>query len=330
MAEAAAPLSQIAAADDEDVMLAAVRLRDREDRPRVAAPVAFEVVSPSGVLRVRRVPTDGTGVSRLVAPLLGEDLGRWFIRPLIPGERTPIFELDVVPRGTFADGARLRCPWVREALPRFGMLGATVMALRAGAPVAVVAFGSSSTYGTGASSPAMSYPSLLREQLARIFPTSTIRVVNAGEPGDASPELWARFERDVLAHRPTLVVLQTGTNDALRRLPVDSLRTTTARMIERIRAAGSDVVLLDQQRFPGFGTSPEYRVYVDAVREIGAELGVPVARRYAWMEGVIAAGRYTMADLIGGDDLHQTDLANECTARLLSTGVAVASVLTSR
>src|SRR3954462_5097904 len=51
-------------------------------------------------------------------------------------------------------------------------------------PVTIVALGSSSTAGAGASSPAGSYPSQLASALAHLLPDNAVRVVNKGVNGE--------------------------------------------------------------------------------------------------------------------------------------------------
>src|ERR671935_1418436 len=55
--------------------------------------------------------------------------------------------------------------------------------LAAGKPLKIVALGSSSTFGAGASTSAASYPSRLAEELARLVPGSDIKVINRGVNG---------------------------------------------------------------------------------------------------------------------------------------------------
>lgn len=73
-------------------------------------------------------------------------------------------------------------------------------------PLKIVAIGSSSTYGEGASSPEWSYPSRLRLELAYRFPSLNIAVVNRGVNGDNDYDKRSRLERDVIAERPDIVL----------------------------------------------------------------------------------------------------------------------------
>src|SRR5262249_58911519 len=97
-------------------------------------------------------------------------------------------------------------------IPRRG----TRRRLAAGKPIKIVALGSSSTFGAGASPSAASYPSRLAEELARRFPASEITVLNRGVNGDEIGGMLARLDGAVIAEKPDLVVWQLGTNSLLR------------------------------------------------------------------------------------------------------------------
>jgi len=68
-------------------------------------------------------------------------------------------------------------------------------------PLTIVAMGSSSTKGAGASSPAMSYPSRLEAYLRQSFPRETITVLNRGVNGEEVREMLARFNDSVIAEK---------------------------------------------------------------------------------------------------------------------------------
>src|SRR5262245_60864584 len=68
---------------------------------------------------------------------------------------------------------RVTTEQVRFDLP----LVRTARLLASGAPIKIVALGSSSTYGAGASTSAASYPSRLAEELARHFPGHEITIL---------------------------------------------------------------------------------------------------------------------------------------------------------
>ena len=100
----------------------------------------------------------------------------------------------------------------------------------------IVAIGSSSTQGVGASSPAASYPSRLEAELRKRFPQVDIRVINRGKGGEDAPEELARLERDVIAEHPDLVIWQLGTNAVLRRDDLGRRRRCAAARHRRAQA----------------------------------------------------------------------------------------------
>jgi acyl-CoA thioesterase I len=74
----------------------------------------------------------------------------------------------------------------------------------------IVALGSSSTAGAGASSDAATYPSRLMVELARRFRTQPIIVLNRGISGERAVDMLARFDESVAAERPDLVLWQSA------------------------------------------------------------------------------------------------------------------------
>src|SRR3954469_7612433 len=99
----------------------------------------------------------------------------------------------------------------------------------------ILAMGSSSTEGVGASSPAATYPSRLEAELRKRFPDTDIRVINRGKGGEDAPEEIVRLEHDIVADDPDLVIWQIGTNAALRRLDPAVQRDVLRRGIALIK-----------------------------------------------------------------------------------------------
>src|SRR5262245_47298629 len=111
----------------------------------------------------------------------------------------------------------------------------------------IVALGSSSTAGAGASSPEATYPSRLMEELAQRFPTQPIMVLNRGVSGERAVETLARFEESVAGERPDLVLWQVGTNAVLRGYEHARSDAVIRDGIRLMKAIGADVVLIDPQ-----------------------------------------------------------------------------------
>ena len=146
--------------------------------------------------------------------------------------------------------SRVPCLPPKGGSKSMGSLPRVASKLAAGQPVVIIAFGSSSTAGYGATSPEFNYPNRLAAQLHRQYPTADITVINRGQGGEDAPEMMKRLQTSVIDMHPDLVIWQVGTNAVLRNLdPAD-----TAKLVEegitRIQAVGADVVLIDPQYSP--------------------------------------------------------------------------------
>ncbi len=199
-------------------------------------------------------------------------------------------------------------------------LPATRAALAQGRKVTIVAFGSSSTEGSGASGQDRAYPAVLEARLQAALPDARLRVFNRGRGGQEVDEMMARLETDVIAARPTLVIWQAGANAVLRGLAPEGFIAAMTDGIERLRARGVDVVLMDSQRAPRILRAPNFESFDTALRSLSTGLRVPLFSRAALMQAWEAAGIPNDA-IIGPDGLHHTDRGYACIAQALAQSV---------
>ncbi len=187
-------------------------------------------------------------------------------------------------------------------------LPALAAGLRQRRRLTIVAFGSSSTQGVGASSPAHSYPALLQRDLQQMLgPKDEVTVINRGIGGEDADDMLARLGRDVLAVKPDLVIWQTGSNDPMRNVPLSRFIEETRDGIRQMQAAGIEVVLMEPQDCRILRALPLAISYRNAVRSLGEQMKVPVVRRYDLIKSWLAAGNVTEADLMAPDGLHMSD-----------------------
>lgn len=191
-------------------------------------------------------------------------------------------------------------------------------AWRAHETISVVAFGSSSTAGTGASGPDRSYPARLKYHLSQKFPKVQFSVANKGRGGELARHMLARLDRDVLKLKPQLVLWQTGVNDAIKQVDPEEFRTNVELGIERFKAAGIDVILIDQQYFPGSSKVPGYGDYLELLHRIGEKYNVPVFRRYELMAHLVRSAQFDLRALLAPDRFHQNDTSYECMGAVLA------------
>jgi acyl-CoA thioesterase I len=105
-----------------------------------------------------------------------------------------------------------RCLLANLNISLGAQLPRTAARLKSGEPLKIVAIGSSSTVGLWVLRSAATYPEVMRRELSRLKSNATIKVINSGRIGDTIPNNIARFERDVFAHTPDLVIWQLMTS----------------------------------------------------------------------------------------------------------------------
>ena len=78
-------------------------------------------------------------------------------------------------------------------------------------------------------------------------------VVNASISGDTTSGGRSRLAALLKQHRPSIVILELGGNDALRGLPLEMTRANLAEMARASRAAGARVLVVGMQVPPNYG-----------------------------------------------------------------------------
>jgi len=207
------------------------------------------------------------------------------------------------------------CPPV--PVPRLS-LPATSAALAAGRPIGIVALGSSSTAGVGASAPNKSYPSLLQAALRAAWPGHEIKVFNQGLGGEEVDGMVARLDRDVIATHPVLVIWQSGTNAALRHMDPDVFDATLDAGLTKLTSTGADVVLMDNQLSPKIDAAPDHEAYGAAIARDAAKHHDSLFSRAELMREWQAGGAN---DLIGPDGVHHSDRGYACVASVLAQAI---------
>lgn len=189
-------------------------------------------------------------------------------------------------------------------------------------PIRIVAIGSSSTGGAGATKPAHSYPSQLEAALRIRFPARDITVINAGVNGNEVRDMLARLDRDVLAHRPDLVIWQFGSNSLMRGSPVETMEAQAREGVARIRASGAELMLMDLQHAGRIDTLPFRDTVLAMMQRIATSTGSAIFHRYALMKAWDdQLGPQYAKVMLDPDQLHMNDTSYRCLA------MAVASTL---
>ena len=195
--------------------------------------------------------------------------------------------------------------------------------LNAHEAVTIVALGSSSTAGAGASSSAFSYPSRLARELKRRFPLESFTVLNFGANGEEAAQMLVRLDV-ALTRDPDMIIWQVGTNAVLRDKSIDDVGSSLEAGIERAKASGTDILLIDPQFAPAVNAKSSVRDMVGFIGWVAKQTHVPLFRRYVAMRHWHEDQAISFEHFIRPDGIHMNDWGYSCFARLLAENIATA------
>ena len=192
-------------------------------------------------------------------------------------------------------------------------------AVSAGRPVKVLAIGSSSTVGVGASSPSATYVAKLERTLEGTFKELDFQVIGRGRSGEEAQGAADRMKREVEETRPDLVVWQVGTNDALRHVGIDRFKQCLRTTLAWLKEQRIDVLLVDPQYGDALTKDEHYERVVASVAEVAREARVLLVDRFEAMRELHRqrGDRFYLA----GDDLHMNDTGHRCMAEQLARSI---------
>ncbi len=223
---------------------------------------------------------------------------------------------------SFGAGSALAAPSCPAAPSMRLTLPATRAALARHRPITIVAFGSSSTWGTEASDQADSYPAELQDELYRLMPTAEISVLNRGIGGQDARREDLRLSRDVLAVQPNLVIWQVGANAAMRGESVESFRDLVSAGLARLSGAHVDIVLMDNQRSRRVLASPTNTAINESLAALARGPGVSLFSRDRLMRSWAESA--PLDEFLARDGTHMNDRGYACLAHALARAISSA------
>ncbi|HMK78759.1 MAG TPA: SGNH/GDSL hydrolase family protein [Xanthobacteraceae bacterium] len=197
--------------------------------------------------------------------------------------------------------------------------------LALGRTLTIVAIGSSSTEGAGASSLGAAYPARLEALLTTRFPRVAIRVLNRGIGGEEETDMLARFERDVIAEKPDLVLWQVASNAIMRDRDLATEQALIRDGLARLKQSGADTVLIDPQYTPAVLAHAVALPMVDLIAVEARRHQVGNFRRFALMQNWRDKQRLPFDAFSIADGLHMNDWGYDCLARNLAAAIVEAA-----
>ncbi len=193
--------------------------------------------------------------------------------------------------------------------------------------VKILAIGSSSTLGVGASSGVQSYPAQLTSILEAALKGVDVDILNRGVAGEVAESTAERIRSEVALSKPDLVLWQLGTNDALARVPLDEIEQTVRSTVDWLKENKIDVVLVGMQYTSRFAKDENYFAVRDLLQKIASDQNILYVRRYDAMQ-FIAKTRANL-NMMSRDNFHLNDLGYHCMAEHVAHAV-IASLYVRR
>jgi hypothetical protein len=147
----------------------------------------------------------------------------------------------------------------------------------------IAVLGTTSSTLPGADGAASAYPARLEVALKKLLPSLNVRVTSYAQPRQPAGHMAEFVAKLLLDQKPNLVIWQTGTFEALRGSDPEAFRSNVADGVEKLQAAGADVILMNMQYSPRTESMLALGPYVDSMRWVAREREVPLFDRLAIM-----------------------------------------------
>jgi lysophospholipase L1-like esterase len=189
--------------------------------------------------------------------------------------------------------------------------------------IAVLGTGSSSLPGPDGAR--FAYPARLEDALKRQLPGSEIKVTAHVQSKQTTADMLAGLDKILAEDKPSLVVWQAGTADALNGVETEDFRASLESGIERIQNAGADVILMNMQYSPRTASMLDVSVYADVMRRVAQQRNALLFDRLAIMQYWNDAGTFDLYATTKKYDMARQ--VHECIGRVLASQIINAAHL---
>jgi lysophospholipase L1-like esterase len=147
----------------------------------------------------------------------------------------------------------------------------------------IAVIGTGSSILAGPDGPGSAYPARLEAALRARLPGVEIKVVTLVRTRLTALDLARNMSKVVEDEKPDLVIWQTGTIDAIKRIDQEEFKVALDRGLDRLQKAGADVILMNMQYSPRTESMIAVGPYSDTMRVVAQQHGVPLFDRLGIM-----------------------------------------------
>jgi len=189
--------------------------------------------------------------------------------------------------------------------------------------IAVVGTGSSIL--AGPDGPRSAYPARLEAALQQRLPSVAVKVVTLVRTRMTAEDLAKGMAKLLIDEKPDLVIWQTGTLDAIRRIEPDDFRAALEEGVETLHKAGVDVILMNMQYSPRTDIMVALGPYADNMRVVAQQHEIPLFDRLAVMRHWSDTGAFDL--YAAGKDNVLAHRVHDCIGRGIASMIIDAAHL---
>jgi GDSL-like Lipase/Acylhydrolase family len=191
--------------------------------------------------------------------------------------------------------------------------------------IAVV--GSGSSILAGPDGPRSAYPARLEAALKQRLPSVSVKVVTLVRSRMSAEDMAKGMEKLLVDEKPDLVVWQSGTVDAIRRVEPDDFRAALDSGVEALHNGGADVILMNMQYSPRTDIMVPLGPYADIMRVVAQQHEIPLLDRLAIMRHWSDTGAFDL--YAAGKDNVLAHRVHDCIGRGIAALIIDAAHLKS-
>ena len=161
------------------------------------------------------------------------------------------------------------------------------------------------------------YPARLQDALTELLPGVTVKVTTDVKARRTAAQMVQGLVPSLAANKPTLMIWQTGTVDAMQSIDTDQFKAALDQGTSLAHTAGADVVLINPQYSPRTESMIALGAYAEIMRWVALQQEVPVFDRFNIMRLWADLGTFDLQSATNKLDI--AEHVHDCIGRLLAT-----------
>jgi hypothetical protein len=196
--------------------------------------------------------------------------------------------------------------------------------LKAREPVTFLVIGTASSIDYGAEPAGRAYPARLLAELRKLRAVPAVTIVNRSIRQETAAMMTKRLDEEITAAKPDLVIWQTGSTDAVKRVGVSEFGDALGAGIDLIHQRDIDLLFMTPQFMPQAAAMSRFDDYVDHMEQVAQSRRVPLLKRFDIMRHWSESGAIPMDPAGKAEKLKLIDTVQACIAEQLARAIAAA------